>query len=624
MEGICGIISLHHSGANLIEKVQAMAGHLSDGEALEFSSIFGEGWAFATGGWQANASDPITFVFQDEHLAIVGVADILNREELAARYRLPKDRTGELIAALCQADQRNWPLRLRGAFALVVFDKAQRKFCAATDRVGIRPLYWAVRENQLYFSSRLKSITRACRELEIDRSMVYTYAHYSMIPSPFTIYQDVQKLEPGFLIQSDGRTREPVCYWDISVAEKLPAHEREIADQIYQTVAVAVASMRNGQNGHTDPACFLSGGTDSSSICGLLTKVSSQPVRAISIGFPENGYDEMHYARVAAKAFDLEHHEYYMQPQDVLDIFLKIAAAYDEPYENASVFPAYHCARIAREQGAQYMFAGDGGDEIFAGNKRYGEQQIFRNYFKIPQPVRRLVLEPLLLGRLEKIPLSLFRKGASYIRRAQMKEVERIFSYRYVTDEERFSPDFLTAVDRPQVLGIRENHFNRLGDAAPLDRHLYMDMKLTITDNDLRKVTRMCELAGVRVRYPFLDHAVIELGFRIPARLKLKSSDGLRYIFKRAFAGLLPPEILSKKKHGFGLPISEWLRREPKIKEFAYDLLFDQKHLQRGYFKPEFIKALWRLQLTDETPYYGTLVYQMMMLELWHRLHVDS
>jgi asparagine synthase (glutamine-hydrolysing) len=128
----------------------------------------------------------------------------------------------------------------------------------------------------------------------------------------------------------------------------------------------------------------------------------------------------------------------------------------------------------------------------------------------------------------------------------------------------------------------------------------------------------------VRVRYPFLDHPVIELGFRIPASLKLKGSHGLRYIFKRAFAELLPPEILSKKKHGFGLPIAEWLRRDPKIKEFAYNVLFNQKHLQRGYFKPEFVKALWQHQLNDNTPYYGTIVYQMLMLELWHRLHVDS
>lgn len=117
---------------------------------------------------------------------------------------------------------------------------------------------------------------------------------------------------------------------------------------------------------------------------------------------------------------------------------------------------------------------------------------------------------------------------------------------------------------------------------------------------------------------------MIELGFRIPVSLKLKGTYGLRYIFKRAFAELLPPEILSKKKHGFGLPIAEWLRREPEIKKIAYDLLFDQKHLQRGYFKPEFVNALWQLHLNDNTPYYGTIIYQMLMLELWHRLHVDS
>lgn len=624
MEGICGIISLDRPDASLLEKARAMASHLSDGESLEFSSIFGDGWAFAAGGWQSNGFDPITFVFQDEHLAVVGVADILNRDELTARHRLPKDRTGELIAALYRADQQNWPLRLRGTFALVIFDKAHQKFCAVTDRVGIRPLYWTMRDNQFYFSSRLQSIARACQGLEIDRTMVYTYLQYSMIPSPFTIYRNVQKLEPGFLIQGNGREQKLLRYWDISVAEKLPAHESEIADQVYEAVAASVANMRNGQNGQMDPTCFLSGGTDSSTICGLLTKTSNQPVRAVSIGFPENGYDEMYYARIAAKAFALDHREYYMQPHDVLDNFLKIGAVYDEPFENASVFPAYHCARMAREQGARHMFAGDGGDEIFGGNQRYSDQQVFRNYFKLPKSVRHGVLEPLLLDRLEKIPVSLFRKGGSYIRRANMKEVDRIYSYSYVTDEEMFSPDFLSTVDQETTFGIREKHFNQLDGAVLLDRHLYLDMKLTVTDNDLRKVTRMCELAGVRVHYPFLDHPVIELGFRIPVNLKLKGTYGLRHIFKRAFAELLPPEILAKKKHGFGLPISEWLRRNPQIKAFAHDLLFDPKHLQRGYFRPEFVNTLWQRHLNDDTPYYGTIVYQLLMLELWHRLQVDS
>lgn len=298
-----------------------MARHLSDGETMEFSSISGDGWAFAAGGWQANGFDPITFVFQDEHLAVAGVADILNRDEQAVRHRLPNDRTGELIAVLYRADHQNWPLHLRGTFALVVFDKVQQKFCAATDRIGIRPLYWTMRENQFYFSSRLQAMARACRGLQIDRSMVYTYVHYSMIPSPFTIYKNIQKLEPGFLLQGDGCKQELLRYWDISVNEKLPAHEGKIADQVYEAVAASVANMRNGQNGQIAPTCFLSGGTDSSTISGLLAKTSNQPVRAISIGFPENGYDEMNYARLAARAFALDHREYYMQPHDVLDNF---------------------------------------------------------------------------------------------------------------------------------------------------------------------------------------------------------------------------------------------------------------------------------------------------------------
>ena len=315
----------------------------------------------------------------------------------------------------------------------------------------------------------------------------------------------------------------------------------------------------------------------------------------------------------------MNHDEFYVKPQDVLSVFGRLVEAFDEPFGNSSIIPAYFCAVRAQQRGVKYLLAGDGGDEVFGGNERYAQQQVFRNYFKLPSILRKGVLEPLILNRAERLPVGLFRKAASYIRRANLPDVQRIHSYRYIADSDIFDDDFLASLDVDLVATVAQDHFQRLPDAEVLDRHLYMDMKMTIADNDLVKVNRMADCAHVRVRYPMLDQNVVELGFRIPARLKLKGTRGLRYIFKQAFRDFLPPEILAKKKHGFGLPVAIWFRKDRQVQEMARELIFDPGHLQRGYFKPDFFEKLWQWQLNDETPYYGSQLWLFVMLEAWHR-----
>jgi asparagine synthase (glutamine-hydrolysing) len=624
MEGICGIISFGESLPNRHGKMERMANSLSDGEPLNISTIGGPNWALACAGWKEPFWPSITFCYQDGDLALAGIADILNLQELAARYKVRAGDCGTVLAACHQADEAGWPLFVRGNFALVIYNDRQKRLTAVTDRVGIRPLVWRREGQCYYFSSRLDAIKQASNGLEINPTAVYAYLHHSMIPSPYTIYKDTHKLEPGFVLTADSARCKVKRYWDLSIAPKTLEPESAIATMVYDRIQSAVVSSRDGVASEAELGCFLSGGTDSSSICGLLSRQSIAPVAAYSIGFPENGYDEMLYARIAAQAYKLAHRELYVHPHDVLELLPPVVAAYDEPFANSSALPAFSCARLAMQEGRHYLIAGDGGDEIFGGNERYATQQLFRNYFKIPGFIRAGVLEPLLLDRLEKVPLPLFHKAGSYIRRAKLSDVERLASYRYVTDEEMFAPEFLAQVDREEVHAINRAHFDRLDDAAPLDRHLYLDMKITITDNDLRKVTRMCELAHVRVRYPMLDHPVIELGFRIPAPLKLKGTNGLRYIFKQAFRDLLPKEILAKSKHGFGLPISQWLRNDPMVRRMGQDLLLRPGRSQRGYFAQGFVENLWQWQLSDKTPYYGTIVWELLMLEAWHRVHMDG
>lgn len=207
---------------------------------------------------------------------------------------------------------------------------------------------------------------------------------------------------------------------------------------------------------------------------------------------------------------------------------------------------------------------------------------------------------------------------------AKVCDIDRIYSYRVATDEEIFDPSFLSRCNRESMANIPRKHFNRLPDAVPLDRHLYLDMKLTVTDNDLRKVTRMCEVAHVRVQYPMLDYPVVDLGFHISTDLKVKGTRNLRYVFKQAFRDLLPQKILKKRKQGFGVPIARWLRTDQTIRDFASRLLFDKRHLNRGYFSSSFIRKLWDMHLNAENDIYGSMIWYLVMLEAWHLVHMEN
>jgi len=620
MEGICAILSFDKPIDELDNKISLMAKQLSDGETLNVSKITGENWGIACGAWQEAYWSQISFVHKEDNLIIAGIAELYNLPELVKKFEIPSTELGRIITACYHIEPNDWPLQLRGTFAFIVWDLTKQKLSVVTDRIGIRPIHWYKDGKVYYIGSRINTIRKVCGRLETEPTAIYAYMHHNMIPSPMTVFKNVYKVEPGYMLQVDAKQNRQRRYWDITNTPKLTGSVNQISEQIYSTLDNSVELMQNGVADARELACFLSGGTDSSTICGLLSKKSQEPVEAYSIGFPENSYDEMLYARIASRTYGLNHHEYYMQPDDILEHLNSISKAYDEPFNNSSAFPAYKLARLANSNGAHYLIAGDGGDEIFAGNERYSTQQIFRNYSKIPLVIRQALIEPLMLNRLEKLPV--FRKGGNYIRRAKMPEVERLHSFRYVSDEEMFLGSFLYMCDRDAVSTISASHFDRLTDAELLDRHLYLDMKFTITDNDLRKVTRMCELAHVRVRYPMLDHSVVELGFQIPVNLKLKGVKGLRYIFKHAFRQILPKEILTKPKWGFGLPISQWLRSEPKIRDFTHDLLFDKRHLQRGYFNPQFVEKLWQRQLQDSTSYFGAVTWQLVMLEAWQRLHI--
>jgi len=347
-------------------------------------------------------------------------------------------------------------------------------------------------------------------------------------------------------------------------------------------------------------------------------------VKTFSIGFAEQPFNELGYAEIAAKRFNADHHTYLVSASDCFAALPGMVRSFDEPFGNSSAIATYFCARLAADNGVKTLLAGDGGDELFGGNEWYASDKIFQLYQDVPGVLRKALIEPLL--RFLPFENGFVGKARRYIRRSNLPAFERIMSYHFLcahAQEEIFEPDFFHALKGYPILEIPSRYYREAPAMEHLDRLMYQDLKVVIGDSDLPKVTYMSELAGIRSRFPFLDVAVAEFSGRVPASLKVKGFEK-RYLFKQAFRKLLPIEIIQKKKHGFGIPVSDWMRSDPKMRELARDTLLSQRAFERGYFRRAFIDDLFQKHETDDSSYYGDTIWSFLTLELWHRHAVDE
>ncbi|HRZ59044.1 MAG TPA: asparagine synthase-related protein [Rubrivivax sp.] len=500
-----------------------------------------------------------------------------------------------------------------GDFAVGLTDAAGRGFLAV-DRFAIRTLCWRVIDGRLHFAERADALAALPSRAEIDPQAVFDYLYFHVIPSPRTIFQGVHRLPPAHCAWFDGGRVTVAPYWVPRFTEPAGADFPALAGQFRRLIRDAVAAQLDGSK----PACFLSGGTDSSTVAGMIGEAAGRPAATYSIGFEAQGYDEMAYARIAAKRFGTEHHEYYVTPDDLVRTIPEMAAHCDQPFGNSSVVPAYHCAKMAREDGVTRLLAGDGGDELFGGNTRYAKQRVFGWYDGVPAPLRAGLLEPLL----ERSPLGglpLARKGRSYVQQAKVPLPDRMQQYnlllRLGTDA-IFTPEFLARTDAADPLRQQREVWQQVQGTGALNRMLAYDWRYTLAEADLPKVRASTALAGVAVGFPFLDPALVDFSLGIPAEYKLKGLK-LRWFFKEALRGFLPDEILAKKKQGFGLPFGVWATQHPGLKAFATESL--HALAGRGIVRAAFARQLVDELLPQHPGYYGDMVWILMMLEQWLR-----
>lgn len=554
---------------------------------------------------------------------VVADLDLVNLNELQTAAA-PVSRASALLSRLYALEGPRFVRRLRGAFALALWDRRRRQLLLAVDHVGLRRLYYRTEGRRTVFASRLAALLAAPGvDRRADPAAVYSYLNFGFVPAPEAPFVGVRRLPPGhLLLVRPGHTKlEP--FWDMIYPEAPIPEDRAAANLYrfsYHAVREALGGLVPARTG-----AFLSGGTDSSTVVGLMTRITGESVNTFSIGFDEHRYDELQYARLAARHFGAAHYTRIVTPEDALTALPRLVEAYDEPFGNNSALGTFLCVQLAGEHGVTQLLAGDGGDEIFGGNERYRTDRIFARYSRLPTMLRRGLLEPVLLNLPPGAP-GVLGRAQRYIRRAKIPNPRRFYSYEFYVAENALrllAPDFLRVISTDAPWRALDDHFLRARAESELNRLLYLDLKLTIGDNDLLKVTRTAELAGGLVRFPFLALPLVDFTGTLPAGFKIRGLQK-RYLFKRAFRGLLPPEILAKRKHGFGVPTAEWLRNHRGFRELGRDTLLSTRALERSYFRRAAVEELFALHAEDSTPFYGDILWSLLMLELWHRQHVDG
>ncbi len=535
------------------------------------------------------------------------------------------NRASSVLAAWIQG--RQWaPQAQQGRFAYVCWDMARdesaRRILACTDAFRTCPIYHASTPAGLVLASDMRLILRAgLVSARVATKSIYHYLNFSYIPAPVSALEAVEKLPAGQTLESVGGALRKSPWWDarypVDLGGDEPSRVATLREQMVSTVKRYASPQPDGWG------TFLSGGTDSSSIASILAKGRASPVNSFSIGFDEAGYDELAFSTVASEAFGLRAHQRRVGEADAVNLIPRLVRAYDEPFGNSSAIPTFFCAELAMSEGVSLLIGGDGGDEIFGGNERYRKDQIFERYHQLPSPLR--AAGGLLAKGLGGIDTRFANRIKNFVRRGSLPNPDRFY-----TDDSFASDHFETLLSdrfRAQVapddsLDVQREIFHAAQADGDLHRLMYLDLKMTIAENDVVKVVRAARIAGVQVAFPYLDRQLVDFTGRLPANDKVRGANK-RHLFKLATQEILPEAIRQKKKQGFGLPVSVWMRRPGPMHELVHDVVLSQRSIERGYFEPAHVRYL--IDRHDRGAWdHASEIYMLLMLELWHREYIDG
>jgi asparagine synthase (glutamine-hydrolysing) len=562
-------------------------------------------------------------VFNEDRSAwIVYNGEVYNfpdlRAELEKRgHRFYTKTDTEVIIHLYEEMGADCVQKLRGMFGLAIYDKTRHKLILARDRLGKKPLHYALVKDKLYFGSEIKSILAVAPELaEVNAQGLLEYLYYGYVPDPITAFTRIQKLPPGHLLEFENGKVTVRQYWDLPrYSTHNPKSEEECLEELEHRLLEAT---RIRLISDVPLGAFLSGGTDSSTVVALMARASAGPVKTFSIGFTKDDFNEAQYARIVAQKFGTDHHEMILEP-DVVETVEHLTSSLEEPFGDSSMLPTYYVSQMARQH-VTVALSGDGGDEVFAGYDRYRIHAGRRMFERIPGWARRFFRDQV-FGLL---PHSM--KGRKFSYNVTLPWRERYidglsFVPAFERDMPLLSDDFRQALDKsddPQNVLMR--YFAKAPANDPVSELLYVDTKTYMVGDILTKVDRMSMLNSLEVRVPILDHQFLEWVTGLPPEWKLRGKSQ-KYILRKLADRLgVPREALDRPKQGFALPLVHWMRNE--LKETLM-ILLEPRTLQRGYFEAAGVR-----RLMDDHLYGGRVltgrIWRLLMFELWHRNFLEK
>jgi asparagine synthase (glutamine-hydrolysing) len=552
---------------------------------------------------------------EDQSILIVFNGEIYNYKELKATleergHRFQTQSDTEAIVHAYEEYGDDCPQYLRGMFAFAIWDKRRQRLLLARDRFGKKPLNYYWDGQRFIFGSEIKSILEAGIPREINHTALDEYLVYRYVPAPNTLFKGVQKLPAGHTLAYEHGNISIKRYWHLPFLPTCHDDEATAIEHIRELIkdAVRVRLMSEVPLG-----AFLSGGIDSSVVVGFMSQMMSQPVKTFSIGFEEDDYSELPYARRVAEHFQTEHHEFFVRP-DLITVLPQLVWAYDEPFGDSSMLPTYYVSKLAREH-VTVALSGDGGDEIFAGYRHY---------------LRELEIShiPWLMRQLLGWGSHLMPDGMRGKRR--LRNIHRGLPIRYVqgtmifpvgTREWMYQPDYYAKLLHHDPYARQTEPFKNVAQLDVVTQMQYVDAHNYLVDDILVKVDKASMFNSLETRAPLLDQHLVEYVASLQPGLRMRNNT-LKYLLKKVAADLLPGEVLQRKKQGFSIPMDHWFRKD--LADYAQSMLESPRALQRGIFNPQFVHYLLTAHKNTRLVNHSSAIWSMLCLELWFQTYMDS
>lgn len=499
---------------------------------------------------------------------------------------------------------------LRGMFAFALWDARRERLLLARDRFGKKPLQYYWDGHRFLFGSEIKSLLAAGVPRQINPLALDDYLAFGYVPAPLTLFEGVLKVPAAHTLSFEKQKITLQRYWDLSFTPTCQDDEKAASERVRELLrdAVAVRLMSEVPLG-----AFLSGGVDSSLVVGLMSQMMPQPVKTFSIGFEEEAFNELPYGRQVAQLFGTEHHEFLVRP-DLISVLPQLAWAYDEPFSDPSLLPTYYVSKLARDH-VTVALTGDGGDEIFGGYTRYQREQTIA---RLPAAVRTA-----LAAASRVLP-----EGVRGQKR--LRGLAGDLATRYVQTHMLFLPEtrhhlyadaYFSALAQHSPLEERRQLFQAVQHLDVTTQLQYVDVQTYLTDDILVKVDKASMLNSLETRAPLLDQHLVEYVASLQPSVRLRNGQ-LKYLLKQAVADLLPAEILSRRKQGFGVPLKYWLRTD--LADYAQAQLTSSKAVQRGIFQAKYIQQLLQQHAQARYLDHSRAIWALLCLETWFQVYIDD